>query len=358
MTTIAMAAAFLVVLMAGVRAQQGKPVPAASASADPYAWLEDVTGDKALTWVKARNAESTAELASTPAFQQLKKDLLAILDSSARIPYVSKRGPYFYNFWRDAKNPKGLWRRTTLEEYRKTGPQVGRRHRSRRAGQGGERELGVGRRPDPAPGLHACARVAVARRRRRQPWCASSTWTTRTFVKDGFALPEAKGGVSWIDKDHVYVSTDFGPGSMTTSGYPRIAKLWTRGTPLSAATTVYEGQPTDMSISAVFDDTPGFERHFVSRAIAFYKSETFLRKADGALVKIDVPDDAMPNVQREWLMVELRSPGRSAARPTRPARCSSPGSTTSSRASATSPCSSSRRRPLVARRSRRGRDTT
>ncbi len=140
-----------------------------------------------------------------------------------------------------------------------------------------------------------------------QPCCASSTWTTRTFVKGGFALPEAKGGVSWIDKDHVYVSTDFGAGSMTTSGYPRIAKLWTRGTPLSAATTVYEGQPADMSISAVFDDTPGFERHFVSRAIAFYKSETFLRKADGALVKIDVPDDAMPNVQREWLMVELRS---------------------------------------------------
>src|SRR5512142_500360 len=116
------AAALLIVLVAGVRAQQGKPAPAASTSDDPYLWLEEVTGARALEWVKARNAESTAELASTPAFQQLEKDLLAILDSRARIPYVTKRGPYYYNFWRDAANPKGLWRRTTLEEYRKPAP--------------------------------------------------------------------------------------------------------------------------------------------------------------------------------------------------------------------------------------------
>jgi prolyl oligopeptidase len=130
---------------------------------------------------------------------------------------------------------------------------------------------------------------------------------TRTFVKDGFELPEAKGELSWIDRDHVYVATDFGPGSMTTSGYPRVAKLWTRGTALASAKTIYEGQATDMSISAVFDDTPGFERHFVQRAIAFYKGEMFQRKSDGTLVKIDVPIDANPGVHREWLTVELRS---------------------------------------------------
>lgn len=107
------ALAVVCVLAAGLRGQQAKP---ASATPDPNLWLEEVTGEKALAWVKARNAESTAELASTPAFQELKTDLRAILDSSARIPYVSKRGPYYYNFWRDAKNPKGLWRCTTLEE--------------------------------------------------------------------------------------------------------------------------------------------------------------------------------------------------------------------------------------------------
>jgi prolyl oligopeptidase len=130
---------------------------------------------------------------------------------------------------------------------------------------------------------------------------------TRTFIEDGFRLPEAKGGVSWIDQDHIYVSTDFGPGSMTTSGYPRISRLWTRGTPLAAATTVYEGKPTDMSVSAFFDDTPGFERHLVVRGIAFYKSELFLRNEDGTLVKVEVPEDANAGLHREWMTVELRT---------------------------------------------------
>src|SRR5688572_8348276 len=103
-------------------AAQPLPATPASSEADPYAWLEDVTGGKALEWVKLRNAESSKELAEAPGFKALKADLLAILDSPARIPTVSKRGSYFYNFWRDAKNPKGLWRRTTLDEFRKAEP--------------------------------------------------------------------------------------------------------------------------------------------------------------------------------------------------------------------------------------------
>jgi prolyl oligopeptidase len=307
-TTMLTTAVLMVVLMAGLRAQQNKPVQPASSSsaADPYQWLEDVTGDKALAWVKARNAESTAELASAPAFQQLKKDLLAILDSSARIPYVAKRGPYFYNFWRDGKNPKGLWRRTTLEEYRKADPKWDvlidldalAKAESENWVWAGAQVL----RP-----AYARALVSLSRGGADADVVREFDLETRTFVKDGFQLPEAKSSVSWIDRDHVYVSTDFGAGSMTTSGYPRIAKLWTRGTPLSAAKVVYEGRPEDMMISAVYDDTPGFERHYVSRAIAFYKSEMFLRKPDGALVKIDVPEDANPMVEREWLLVELRS---------------------------------------------------
>jgi prolyl oligopeptidase len=303
--TVLTTAFLFAILMAGVRAQQGKSAPAVAT--DQYSWLEDVTGDKALTWVKARNAESTRELASSEAFTQLKKDLLAILDSSERIPYVSKRGPYYYNFWRDAKNPKGLWRRTTLEEYRKPQPKWDvvidvdalARAENENWVWAGAQILRPG---------YARALVSLSRGGADATVVREFDLESRAFVTNGFQLSEAKGGAAWIDKDQVYVSTDFGPGSMTTSGYPRIAKLWKRGTPLSAARTIYEGHPDDMSISAVFDDTPGFERHFVSRAIAFYKSELFLRKADGTLVKIDVPDDANPNVQREWLTVDLRTP--------------------------------------------------
>ena len=95
---------------------------AAAEPDDPNLWLEEVTGEKPLDWVKLRNAESMAELTESDSFRSLNERLLKILDSDARIPFVSKAGDYYYNFWRDAKNKRGLWRRTTLEEYRKEKP--------------------------------------------------------------------------------------------------------------------------------------------------------------------------------------------------------------------------------------------
>jgi prolyl oligopeptidase len=293
------------VFAAGLTAQQS-PTSSPVAADDPYAWLEEVSGPKAIEWVKQRNAESSRELAEAAGFKALKADLLAILDSKERIPYVSKRGPYFYNFWRDAKNPKGLWRRTTLEEYRKPEPKwdviidV-----DALASQ--EKENWVWRNASFLKPAYKRALVSLSRGGADATVTREFDVESRTFVKDGFALPEAKSSMSWIDENSVYVGTDFGPGSMTTSGYPRIAKLWKRGTPLSAATMVFEGKPTDVAVGASFDNTKGFERHFVQRAIAFYKSETFHRTADGKLAKIDVPDDAVSDVNFEWLTVELRS---------------------------------------------------
>src|SRR6266542_2933597 len=95
---------------------------AASPEEDPYLWLEDVAGERALTWVRAQNSISTNELQSSPDFEPIRRRLLAILDSKEKIPYVEKEGPYYYNFWRDQKNVRGLWRRTTLAEYKKASP--------------------------------------------------------------------------------------------------------------------------------------------------------------------------------------------------------------------------------------------
>src|SRR5688572_19216657 len=89
---------------------------------DPYLWLEDVQGKRSLGWVKKRNQRTEAELARTPAFKKLERQLLAIYDSDEKIPYVEKIGPYYYNFWKDAKHERGLWRRATLEELRKPKP--------------------------------------------------------------------------------------------------------------------------------------------------------------------------------------------------------------------------------------------
>ncbi|WP_374102259.1 prolyl oligopeptidase family protein [Micromonospora sp. U21] len=129
----------------------------------------------------------------------------------------------------------------------------------------------------------------------------------RAFVEDGFRLPEAKSHVCWIDADHIFVGTDFGPGSLTSSGYPRIAKRWRRGTPLSAADVVYEGRADDVGVYASRDSTPGFERDFVGRSLDFYRSENHLLTGAGELTRLEVPEDAHWDVHREWLVIRPRS---------------------------------------------------
>ncbi|KGM52832.1 prolyl oligopeptidase [Lysobacter concretionis Ko07 = DSM 16239] len=276
-----------------------------TAVSDPYLWLEDVEGTKALDWVKARNAE--AELASTPAFKQLEAQILAILDSDAKIPYVGKIGDYYYNFWKDAQHQRGIWRRTTLAEFRKDQPQW-ETVIDLDALNKAEGENWVWHGADCLKPEYQRCLVALSRGGADADVTREFDLTTQSWVKDGFFRDEAKGGLGWIDRDNVYVFTDFGPGSMTESGYPRIVKQWTRGTPMSAATVVYEGQPTDMYIAAGHDHTPGYERDFVSRTLAFYNDELYLRGADGTLTKVDAPNSANKSVHKDWLVLELRDP--------------------------------------------------
>ena len=89
---------------------------------DPYLWLEEVTGEKPLAWVQEQDAATRAELEAKPGFAALRERLTAIYNSRERIPMPAKRGKWIYNFWQDEASPRGLWRRTTLEEYRKPQP--------------------------------------------------------------------------------------------------------------------------------------------------------------------------------------------------------------------------------------------
>jgi prolyl oligopeptidase len=128
----------------------------------------------------------------------------------------------------------------------------------------------------------------------------------KDFVKDGFTVPEAKSQISWKDLDTLYVGTNFGPDSLTKSGYPRIAKEWKRGAKLADAPLVFEGKPEDVGAGAFWDLTPGYEREFAMRAPTFFTNEMFVRR-DGKFMKIDKPDDANANVHRDWLYVKLRT---------------------------------------------------
>lgn len=280
---------------------------AATETVDPFEWLENVTDEKALDWVRARNAKAEGKLQTDTQFQRLYDDLLAILDSDARIPMVTKRGPYYYNFWRDKQNERGIWRRTTLEEYRQPNPKWDvLLDLDKLAAAENENWVWRGAellRPDYTRCLISLSRGGADADVTREFDCE-----TRQFVASGFSRPEAKGSMSWIDRDHVFVSTDFGPGSMTQSGYPRVVKRWRRGTPMSEAQVIYEGQAGDMSISAGHDDSPGYERDFVRRALAFYNDELYQLMADGQLRKIDVPNSASKSVFHEYLALELREP--------------------------------------------------
>jgi prolyl oligopeptidase len=272
---------------------------------DPYLWLEDVDGERALAWVRAENKKTVDALASSSDFKRLEGDVRTILDSDARIPSVQKIGELYYNFWRDKQNPRGLWRRTTLAEYRKPNPawetvlDVDALDATERKGWvwAGAECL----KPDQVRCL-----VSLSPGGSDATVVREFDLSTKTWVPGGFEKPLAKGDVHWVDQDTLFIATDFGPGSLTSSGYARIAKRWKRGTPLSSAVTVYEGLATDVGVEAERDHTPGFVRDFVSRSLAFYNDELYLLGSDLKLTKIDAPNSAKKAVAREWLLLALR----------------------------------------------------
>ena len=272
---------------------------------DPNLWLEEVTGEKALAWVKERNAESTAELAKSDEFKALDERLLKILDSKEKIPFIAKHGELYYNFWRDAQHKRGLWRRTTLEEYRKEHPNwetvldldaLGEQEKENWVWHGASFLK---------PAEERCL-VSLSRGGADAAVVREFDVKTKSFVKDGFTLPEAKSDVAWIDQDHIFVGTQFGPDSLTKSGYPRIVKEWKRGTPLSDAQLVFEGKADDVAVSGIKDQTKGFQREFVERGITFWTNEMYFRR-DGRLIKIEKPDDAIAFSHREFLFFQLRT---------------------------------------------------
>ena len=273
---------------------------------DPFIWLEDVESPRALQWVEARNAATVAELTQHPAYEPIFERTMQILDSDDRIPYPSILGDRLYNFWQDAENPRGVWRRTSWESYLKGQPEweavldidALAREEDVPWAYGGATCL--------APDYRRCL-VRLSRGGADAVEVREFDTHARAFIDGGFRLPEAKQSVAWVDESTLLVATDYGRGTMSSSGYPRIAKLWTRGTPLSSAVTAFEAGPGDMGLFVGSDRTATRHYQVVSHRVDFY-SGTLHVLHDGELVKVDVPDDADPSFFRDRLMVYLRSP--------------------------------------------------
>lgn len=272
---------------------------------DPYLWLENVTGEDAIKWVKKQNAESTRELEASPRFEQIRARLLSIMDSKERIPYVAKHGSWYYNFWRDETHVRGILRRTTLAEYRKDAPKWETVLDVDQLAVA-EKENWVWKGYDPLyPNYDRCL-VMLSRGGADATVLREFDLKEKSFIKDGFYLPEAKSDTAWRDRDTLYVGTDFGAGSLTDSGYPRIVKEWKRGTPLAAAKTVFEGKKEDVSVGAGVSHDHGITYEFIRRTPTFFTSETFIRRGDD-FVRIEKPEDASVGTFIDQIIIRLRS---------------------------------------------------
>lgn len=274
---------------------------------DPYLWLEEVLGEKALSWVKEQNLKTKKSLESDEDFKVLESEILEVLNSKEKIPYVIKGNKYFYNFWRDEKNPRGVLRRTTFDEYLKKEPKwevvldidkLNEKEQTNWVYKGIEFLL-----PKCEKAIISLSRGGADATVKRE-----FDLLKKEFIEGGFYLKEAKSSISWIDENTLYVATDFGKGTLTNSGYPRIVKVLKRGKSIDEAETLFEGKETDMSIGAYYDNTEGYERHFVYRRINFYESEIFYLDEKRNIVKLDIPLDSEATVHREWLLLSLRTP--------------------------------------------------
>jgi prolyl oligopeptidase len=272
---------------------------------DPHLWLEEVEGERALDWAKARSAEAMAGFEGNERFRRLRDELLQILDTEARIPYVSEHRGRLYNFWRDAKNRRGLWRRTTLEEYRKPQP-AWEIVLDLDALAEAEKENWVWAGAELLPDGDR-ALIRLSRGGADATVVREFDLGEKRFVEGGFALPEAKSWVSWRSPDEIFVGTDFGPGSLTSSGYPRTARLWRRGTSLDEAPEVFAGEGSDVFAGVSVVRSRGHVYELALRRVGFFTSRYFLRQADGSLRPLEVPEDAEIGFAGDQLLIELKS---------------------------------------------------
>lgn len=258
---------------------------------DENLWLEEVQGEKPLAWVKERNAETQSAIEKLPNYKANEQEIKKIILAKDRLPAITLAGRYVYNFWQDDVHVRGIWRRTSLEQYKKARPnweivldvdKLAKR----------EKENWVYKGANCLPPAFEQCLITLSRGGKDASTIREFDTIKKDFVKDGFQLVEAKSRATWVDENTLLVSTDFGPDSLTTSGYPRIVKMWKRGTPLSAATQVLEGKKEDVStwVSTIF--TPTGNKVLVLRSPSFFESEIFELTPDMRLAKIDKPSDA------------------------------------------------------------------
>jgi prolyl oligopeptidase len=272
---------------------------------DPYLWLEDIEGERALDFVE-RQSRLTLQEFGDAGFAGDRDTLAAIYDRPDNIPYVTRRGGLLYNLWKDANNPRGLWRRTTPDEFRKPNPKW-------------EILLDVDRLAleenqdwilswvQTLPGNHPRAILSLSRGGSDAATLREFDIDTKSFVADGFVLPEAKSSAEWFDADTLLLSSAYGKGMATNSGYARTIRLWRRDTDISQAPAIFETTPDNMAASSDIDRTDASPRVWFVERLDFFNFNLWLGDETGAKTKLDLPTDIWSQVHQDWLVVKLRT---------------------------------------------------
>jgi len=273
---------------------------------DPYLWLEEIDGKGALAWVETQNAATLTRFGDQR-FAADRDALAAIFDRPDNIPLIARRGARVFNFWKDAAHPRGLWRTTTLDSYRREPPEWGiLLDLDALAAKEGEDWTWSG--AATIHGTHDRAMLMLSRGGADAVVLREFDLPARDFVPEGFTLPEAKGGAAWLDRDTLLLSSASGEGMTTSSGYARTVRLWRRGTDPLAATVIFETQAHHMAVGADVDRESAEERlEFVDR-IGFFDAVVWIGDRTGPKTRIDVPTDASVEWHRGWLAVKRRTP--------------------------------------------------
>ncbi len=275
--------------------------------ADPNLWLEEVEGERALAWVATQNQVATSELEAVPAFRPMYERNLEILNSAERIPWVGFRGDFLYDFWQDADHVRGIWRRTTLASYLSGSPEwelvLDLDELAAREG-----ESWVWKGPTCLEPEGRLCMVALSRGGADAAVQREFDTRAKTFVANGFTLPEAKSRVSWLDADTLWVGTDFGSGSLTASGYPRTLREWRRGTPLAAAREIFAVAADHVVGGGFVLHNPDASYQILYDVPTAFTGRYLLRLGD-RVVHLDLQDDAdFQGFFKDQLLVKPRSP--------------------------------------------------
>ena len=258
---------------------------------DPFLWLEEVEGEKALSWVHAQNNQSLPTFQKDARYETFFNEADTILNAKDKIPYGVLRGGFVYNFWQDDTNIRGLWRRTKLEDYRKEAPNWDVvLDLDALAQQEAKNWVYKGVTCLP-PAYNRCML------RLSDGGTDASTYrefdvASKSFVADGFVVPTAKSSVAWLNENTLFLGTHWGDDSLTDSGYPRIVKMWQRGTPLAEAKTIHSGDKADVGVWPFVLHESGTATPMIARSMTFYTSQYFFIKDDQSLLQLPIPESA------------------------------------------------------------------